>query len=237
MAAAKKKTEEQVMSITLPPMNIKTMSVRIIGDSPLIIHKWSHKAKEEMLGKQQKKASKGKEAKVPAKDFIDSLYWLDETGKLIDTEYEIPEELENIANDTSYEEVMDVVKKGRFGFPSVAFKACAIDAGYQQGVISKKTTARGAFHIIGEYAVIEGIPEMREDMVQIGGMSKVADIRYRPEFREWKTTLLIKYNANAISPEQIMNLFQYGGFSNGVGEWRPSRDGAFGTFHVATANE
>ena len=80
--------------------------------------------------------------------------------------------------------------------------------------------------------MIEGIPEMREDMVQIGGMSKVADIRYRPEFKQWKTTLTIKYNKSAITPEQIMNLLNYGGFANGVGEWRPSRDGSFGTFHV-----
>ena len=157
---------------------------------------------------------------------------MDEAGNLLDTPQEIPEELETITNDTPYEEVEAVIRKGRFGFPTCAFKASAIDAGYQQGVIAKKTTARGAFHILGEFAVIEGIPEMREDMVQIGGMSKVADIRYRPEFKQWKTTLTIKYNKSAITPEQIMNLLNYGGFANGVGEWRPSRDGSFGTFHV-----
>lgn len=229
---ATKKNDETVMSVELPKIDLGVFTVQIIGDSPLIVHKWSHKAKEEMLGKQMKKASKGKEAKVPVKDFVDSLYWLDEAGNLLDTPQEIPEELETITNDTPYEEVDAVIRKGRFGFPTCAFKASAIDAGYQQGVIAKKTTARGAFHILGEFAVIEGIPEMREDMVQIGGMSKVADIRYRPEFKQWKTTLTIKYNKSAITPEQIMNLLNYGGFANGVGEWRPSRDGSFGTFHV-----
>lgn len=229
---AAKKNEDVVMKVELPKIDLGVFTVQIIGDSPLIVHKWSHKAKEEMLGKQMKKASKGKEAKVPVKDFVDSLYWLDEAGNLLDTPQEIPEELETITNDTPYEEVEAVIRKGRFGFPTCAFKASAIDAGYQQGVIAKKTTARGAFHILGEFAVIDGIPEMREDMVQIGGMSKVADIRYRPEFKQWKTTLTIKYNKSAITPEQIMNLLNYGGFANGVGEWRPSRDGSFGTFHV-----
>ena len=100
-------------------------------------------------------------------------------------------------------------------------------------MIAKKTTARGAFHILGEFAIIEcdGVPEMREDMVQIGGMSKVADIRYRTEFKRWRTKLTIRYNKKAISREQIINLLNYGGFANGVGEWRPSRDGSFGTFH------
>jgi hypothetical protein len=233
MAATKKAAEtETVMKVELPQIDLGVFTVNIVGDSPLIVHKWSHKAKEEMLGKQMKKASKGKDAKVPAKDFVDSLYWLNEDGTLLETPQEIPEELENITNDTPLEEIAKVIKKGRFGFPACAFKASAIDAGYQQGVIAKKTTARGAFHIIGEYAVIEGVPEMREDMVQIGGMSKVADIRYRPMFKEWKTTLTIKYNKKAITPEQIMNLLNYGGFANGVGEWRPSKDGSFGTFHV-----
>lgn len=229
---AKKVENEAVMKIELPGIDLGVFTVKIVGDSPLIVHKWSHKAKEEMLGKQMKKASKGKEAKVPAKDFVDSLYWLDENGNLLATQYEIPVELENVTNDTSPEEIYEVIMKGRFGFPACAFKASAIDAGYQQGVIAKKTTARGAFHILEEYAVIEGIPEMREDMVQIGGISKVADIRYRPMFRTWSTTLTIKYNKNAITPEQIINLMNYGGFANGVGEWRPSRDGSFGTFHV-----
>jgi len=232
MATKKNVENEAVMKIELPGIDLGVFTVKIVGDSPLIVHKWSHKAKEEMLGKQMKKASKGKEAKVPAKDFVDSLYWLDENGNLLATQYEIPVELENVTNDTSPEEIYEVIMKGRFGFPACAFKASAIDAGYQQGVIAKKTTARGAFHILEEYAVIEGIPEMREDMVQIGGISKVADIRYRPMFRTWSTTLTIKYNKNAITPEQIINLMNYGGFANGVGEWRPSRDGSFGTFHV-----
>ena len=230
--ATKKNENETAIRVELPGIDLGVFTLKITGDSPLIVHKWSHKAKEEMLGKQMKKASKGKEAKVPIKDFIDSLYWLDEDGNLLTTQYEIPEELENVTNDTPYEEVYEVIKKGRFGFPACAFKASAIDAGYQQGVIAKKTTARGAFHILGEYAVIEGIPEMREDMVQIGGISKVADIRYRPMFKTWSTTLTIRYNKNAITPEQIANLMNYGGFANGVGEWRPSRDGSYGTFHV-----
>ena len=74
---------------------------------------------------------------------------------------------------------------------------------------------------------------MREDMVMVGGMTKTADIRYRMEFQNWWAEIRIRYNANAISPEQIANLFNMGGFSNGIGEWRPSRDGAHGTFTVA----
>lgn len=222
-----KKNEEMVMNIELPKIDIGLLSVNIVGDSPLIVHKWSEKAKKEMLDKQMKKAVKGKEAKNPMRDFLDAIYFLDENGN----ETEMPKELEKVNMNTDAEKIYKVLSESRFGFPACAFKACAIDAGYQQGVIAKKTTARGAFHVLGEFAVIEGIPDMREDMVQIGGMSRVADIRYRPEFKQWRTTLTIRYNKQAISAEQIVNLLNYGGFANGVGEWRPSKDGSFGTFH------
>jgi hypothetical protein len=79
-------------------------------------------------------------------------------------------------------------------------------------------------------AVIEGHPDMREDMVRIG--MGTADLRYRGEFKTWATTLHIRYNARAMSMEQIVNLFNIGGFACGVGEWRPGRDGSNGMFHV-----
>lgn len=61
-----------------------------------------------------------------------------------------------------------------------------------------------------------------------------ADIRYRPEFKHWRVKLPIKYNADKISLEQLVNLFNLAGFGVGVGEWRPEKDGQYGMFHVVT---
>jgi len=200
--------KSEAKEITIPAIEIQTFDLRIVGDSPLIVHAWSEKAKKEMLDKQMKKAAKGREAKNPFADFCDSLYWLTEK----------PE------NPT-----MDDVLKAKFGFPVIAFKSAAVDGGYQSGVTANKTTSRGAFHVIGEFAEIEGVPIMREDAVRIVG---TADIRYRGEFKEWATTLTIRFNSNAMSLEQIANLFNIGGFGVGVGEWRPQKDGSNGMFHV-----
>ena len=189
-------------SVTLPPLNIQTVSVTLIGDTPLIVHRWSEKAKKQMLDKQTKKATAGREAKDPERDFRDSLY---------------------------------VLPDGRYGFPIIGFKAAAVTACTSIGSMTK-VAARQAFHVDGEYAVIEGDePTMREDMVRVG--MGTADIRYRGEFRNWWTTIEIKYNANVLSAEQILNLMQTAGFAVGVGEWRPERDGQYGRFHVATAAE
>lgn len=74
MAKAKKPSAESSSQITLPQIAIQRMKIKIIGDSPLIVHKWSEKAKKEMLDKQMKAAKTGKAAKNPEQDFKESLY-------------------------------------------------------------------------------------------------------------------------------------------------------------------
>jgi len=66
----------QKVGIEIPRLNLATVQVVLIGDSPLICHAWSHKAKQAMLDKQMKKAKQAKEAKDPQKDFEESLYKL-----------------------------------------------------------------------------------------------------------------------------------------------------------------
>ena len=63
---------EQV--ITIPAIDIQTMQIALVGDSPLIVHAWSDKAKRMMLDKQMKKAKPVKEAKDPEEQYRDSLY-------------------------------------------------------------------------------------------------------------------------------------------------------------------
>lgn len=214
MATAKK----EVTGIELPKLNIQMMEVAIVGDEPLIVHAWSQKAKREMLDKQMKKAKPAKAAKDPMQDFRDSLYPMPDGG---------------------------------YGFPAVGFKAAAVTACTSTGGVTK-VAARQAFHILGEGVDVEGAfpgtlkreslvrvyggsPRMREDMTRVG--MGVADLRYRGEFWPWSAKLLVRYNANVLSAEQILNLLNTAGFGVGVGEWRPERDGMSGVFHVATEQE
>lgn len=224
---AKKNNEvNEEMNISIPVIETATFSIKIEGQTPLIMHKWSEKAKKEMLDVQMKKASKGKQAKNPVYDYVQSMYIMNPTGVLAD-----------VPDDIDYETAQEALEKAVFGFPASAFKAAALDAGFQQGFIQKKTTMRGAFFVRGdaqngEMVTIHGTPNMREDMVKIGGMTKVADIRYRGEIQNWSATLTIEYLKSSITPEQIISLINIGGICNGVGEWRPARDGVFGTYRV-----
>ena len=225
------KKNQEVIEVKV--FDIRTVDVRIPGTAPLISHKWSEKAKKMILDKQTEETSVSKkhDKKIPALDFINSAYWLtpEPTGE---------SDEECIAN---FEEA---VKNGaRWGFPATAFKQAAIMAASRNGLDMKGTQIRAAFFIEGEgpdqLIEIKGsVPHIREDMVRVGGLSKAADIRHRAQFDDWYADLRIRYNANGpISLEKIVNLINLSGFCGGVGEWRPERDGSFGTYRVETQTE
>jgi len=186
--------------IELPELKKQSVQIRLIGDSPLIVHRFGEKARKMMLDKQMGKAKSGKEAKNPEADYQESMYRTED---------------------------------GTPGFPAIAFKAAAVNAANDAGI--QKVLARRAFHVAGEIIPIEGEPAMREDVVRIA--MGTADIRHRAEFKKWAVTLNVTYNAGIISLEQLINLFQIAGFGVGVGEWRPERNGTYGTFHVAGEGE
>ena len=211
------KKEEAV--VTIKPLDIKVVPIRIVGDTPLIVHAWSEKAKKMMLDAQTKATkTKAKEARNPMDEFINSMYWLTP----------VPESTEDA--------FVKAVKKGaKWGFPVGAIKQAANSAAYRLGWVKNQMELRGAYFLkteFGDMAQIEGsVPEMREDMVRIG--MGTADLRYRAEYKNWEMNMILQYNASGnLTIEQIINCINAGGYAVGIGEWRPERDGDFGRFHV-----
>lgn len=232
MAAGKK--EKGIIEIK--PIRVSKAQITIVGDTPLIIHNWSEKAKKEMLDSQtkNKKEKKAKDIRDPFAEFMDALYWI--TPK--------PEE-------STPEAFEEAVRNGaKFGFPMTAIKQAALSACYRAGLIPNQTGMKCAFYLNAvdginpgsgtELAVIESDepPVLREDMVKIGGIQKVADLRYRPAFMNWKIRMTISLiEVGTFTMESIVNAINMGGFMNGIGEWRMERDGDFGRFHVEVEGE
>lgn len=212
---------KNVELIEIRPIEVKKTTIRIVGDTPLIMHAWSEKAKLEMLQKQMKATkTSAREAKNPVEDFIRSMYWLTP----------MPEEFTEEAFESS------IANGARFCFPVTAIKQAAISAAYRMGWTKDKMSMRGAFFIDSDenqmVEIFSDPPIMREDMVKVG--MGTADIRFRGEFRNWYADLTISYNSNGqYSLEQILNVINAGGYVCGIGEWRPERDGQYGMFHVA----
>ena len=183
--------------VAFPDIELRVMEVAIVGDSPLVMNRFSEKAQTEIEESQGKNAKPQKEARNP---------------------------------EAEYKAATHRLSNGKPGFPAAGFKKAAVGAcRYVDGI--PMTEARGAFFVLGDLVPILGsAPKMRTDMVRIKGKTSVP--RYRPEFTEWSAVLTIRYNASALSAEQIIHLIDVAGFGVGVGEWRPQKDGSWGMWHV-----
>jgi len=230
---AKKKADTSVgLVVEMREIELRSVQMTLAGDSPLIVHNFSLKAQAQMLAKHCK-VPWPKEAKLPALQYEAATYHIDDAGK----ELRCPASLEWIA-DSRVKDFMDAWTKHmnalsgrenpRYGFPAVAFKACAIRGAKSLGLVM--ADMRGAFHIPVEYVTLDGDRTMRSDMVRIS--HSTSDVRFRAEFQKWSTTFDVVFNASVISPTMIFNMFTTGGFSCGIGEWRPEKGGDYGRFHV-----
>ena len=227
---ATKKTENTQV-ITIKPVKVSKAKITLVGDTPLIIHAWGEKAKKEMLAAQQKekKDKKAMDIRDPFAEFMDALYWV--TPK--PTEH-TPEAFESA-----------IAAGAKFGFPTTAIKQAALASCYRAGIIPNQVGMKCSFYLHAidgcdkgtgsELAVIDTDepPVFREDMVKIGGINKVADLRYRPAFNNWKIRLIVSLiETGTFTMESIINGLNLGGYMNGIGEWRMERDGDFGHYHV-----
>lgn len=197
--------EPEAVSISIPAMQIQLVTFKLVGDAPLICHRFSEKAKKTIADKQQGKAVAGRQPKDPKAEYESCFYYTDD---------------------------------GKYGFPATAFKSAAETASTSLKGLISKTLIKQSHHVNGRIVEIKYKKvEMVEDTVRIGGMNKVADLRYRPYFYDWSITIQIRYNARALTVEQLVNLYNVAGFAVGIGEWRPEKKGggSFGTFHVEVA--
>jgi hypothetical protein len=182
----------------------ETLCIPILGTAPLIVHRFSEKARRKMLDEMQGRKSP-KEPKDPGAEYEAAFYHLAD---------------------------------GAPGFPAAAFKMATVGGARFYGRNQISMTAlkqyvffRGEVGDDGRALVrIIGDPRMREDVVRVGRGG--TDLRYRPEFREWTTELEVVYVTSALTRESVLSLIDAGGMGVGVGEWRPERDGDFGTYRI-----
>jgi hypothetical protein len=200
--------------IQIQAIESETILVPIVGTSPLIVHNFSEKSKRQMLEAQQGKKAM-KEARDPEAEFLAAFY--------------------RIASSDG---------EDRYGFPVTAFKAATVGAArFWKGL--KMTELRQFMFFHGKYTEadpqqlveITGEPHMREDVVRLGGASRSADLRYRPEFPEWTAQLTVTYVKSALSRDSLLSFIDAGGMGIGIGEWRPERRGEFGTYAVDQGKE
>jgi hypothetical protein len=191
--------------VQIEKIRTEHLLIPIRGTAPLIMHRFSEKAKRQMLEAMQG-VKRPKEPKNPEQDYLQAFYSFE--GEVGDAPY---------------------------GFPAIAFKAATISSArlYDKSVtmvgLRQQLFFNGPIGLDGQQLVkIDGDPIMREDVVRVG--INGTDLRYRPVFNEWHATLDVTYLSSVLTRDSVLSLIAAGGQTVGVGEWRPEKSGDFGTY-------
>jgi hypothetical protein len=127
-----------------------------------------------------------------------------------------------------YESCFHYTTDKKYGYPAMGFMNAILNACIPLGI--PKTQIKRSVRLLGDiYELKYKKLNKRIDSPRRSGMNAAPDTRYRPEFVDWECTLVVQYDSNLISPDQIINLVNQAGFSSGVGDWRPSSPKSSGT--------
>lgn len=198
------KPASTVIQIKRPQRGI--IRVPIIGETPLIPHKWSEKAKTMMRDKQMQvgvEERTEREPKNPDQEAYDATYWMPD---------------------------------GRGAMPAVAFKAamvgaCRLHTGLTMTVAKTALFVQGEGTDM--LVPIDGEYEIREDTPR--NSNGQPDLRYRNYFFPWSAWLEVHFLKAIVNQQSVVNLIESAGYG-GIGDWRPSAPksatGTFGRFRV-----
>jgi hypothetical protein len=202
---AAKKSDDAVIQIDR--IAAETIRVPILGTTPLIVHRFSEKAKRQMLDNMQGRKTP-KQPKDPEAEYEAAFY------RLKDGSPGFPV----------------------IAFKAATIGGARFYSGVTMTALKQFLFLSGEVGDDGRALTrIDGEPRMREDVVTVGRGG--TDLRYRPEFREWTTVLDVTYVTSALTRNSVLSLIDAGGMGVGVGEWRPEKDGDFGCYRIDPTRE
>lgn len=201
-------------AVTLVPLQDEELEVTIVGLSPLILNKWSKKARRMMPGHPDKPQIA--DPKAPHNREEES-----EAGV-----YRCPDGRPGIPAVSLKAAMVGAV---RF-FEGLTMVESKVLFHVVQECVDDEGT--------GLVPIESGEALIREDMVRNANRS--ADLRYRKAWPDWRCTFRVRYIRGRISPRSLIALVDAAG-RGGVGDWRPSAPqsatGTFGQFRVATVED
>ena len=204
---AVKKTETE---ISIQEIHTKRVTAHIIGKTPLIMNRFSEKARQEMLLPAPKKNRAEKATSLkhdPVAEYRGGLYMCRE--KDAPTDIHLPTN----------------------AFHKAVGQAAIDVPGQAKSVMLRLTS------VVSPTVHLYGNPALFCRMVRSGGMNAVPDIRTRPIFAEWACVLDFEMVAGLVTETQVMTLLGAAGLFVGIGDWRPQKGGAYGRYVVTAPDD
>ena len=184
--------------VVITPPDIRIVQLQIEGTAPLVINKFSAKAKEIMMATQMAGSTAKSKKNREAKDF---------------------EDLYNSARHISTE--------GWDGIHAASFRNAAISACRAAGFVMTKAKLAIFIEADGFdvddmtplVRITKGAPQMVISPCR--NATGVIDLRPRPTYFPWAAELKIKYDAGILTDSDVINLMARVGMQVGIGEGRP----------------
>ena len=209
----KKTTAKKNEVVTITPPNFQRIKLVLEGTAPLMQARFSAKAMQAMMAKHAAGSTAKKGGKKEPRDF-----------------------------DDDFKQAMHVSTDGWIGVPAAAIRNACIDVCRMVGF--KMTHARmsifceadGNDKVDGAPLVKLNAPEPERVDMATRNATGVADIRVRPMWRKWKLPVVLRFDADQFTANDVVNLISRAGEQVGIGEGRPfskSSNGlGYGTFRV-----
>ncbi len=209
------KQETKTIQISSPAFKI--IELRIDGEAPLVQHKFSEKAKNQIIATQMAGSqAKGKKVREP-KDF-----------------------------DAVYKGAMHVSKEGWAGIPAGAFRNAMISACRTVGY-KMTHAKLAAFVLADGFEADDGTPliriygEPKKHTAYARNDNGSVDIRVRPMWETWHAFVRIRFDSDMFSEADVTNLMMRVGMQVGIGEGRPDSKNSggmgWGTFSISSGEK
>lgn len=206
MVAAKKPADSG--EIVIRDIKRSSMTVKIIGTSPLICNRMAVKAWHELLAPRKKTAADRATTLKhdPITEFRNSPYIID-----------------------------DPKASTAIGVMASGFKKAMATAAMRIGG-AKKTEISQLVYVPGELINVYGLPRVFLAITRSADVSRTPDVRTRCIVPEWAIELPVTWVEGTLTASSIVNLLNAAGFVCGVGDWRQEKgSGSFGSFTLVTS--
>jgi len=188
-----------------------TITVAIVGTTPLILNRLSEKAKHELLLPSARKTAADKASSLkhnPLEEFRASPVCLrDEDAPTL------------------------------LAVPATALKGAMRTAALDLPGAKKSQIGRLTY-IAGEFVGIYGVPQIFSTVVRSADMNRTPDVRTRCIVPHWAAVASITFVKPIMREQAIANLIAASGITVGIGEFRPEKGaGNYGQFTVVGADD
>lgn len=201
----KKETKAETILI-INEIKMGEIGFHIVGESPMIMNRFSQKAWQELLlpSAHKNRASLEQSLKHdPEKEFRGGLY---------------------LNRDPKRPSLIHIPNGAFHG----ALAAVAIDIpGAKKAQIERLTK------VVDVNIDLYGVPELFMAMVRNSDINRTPDVRTRPIFPRWACGVTIRYMQPVLTERAVAHLLAAAGKIIGIGDWRGQKGGPYGAFRLA----